>query len=153
MRPKKVVSETRQCSSFPTFPQKRPLCDPGVRRLRSVVRAERLPSSSRKGVQVNRCAETSGNGATAWLAVLATASARRYARALGGLGLTSARAACAGTLSTLTLTILDRVHGMTPGLVKVEKPGWFLERIVASKRVRNLNETAILLFSLKPYRP
>ncbi len=34
---------------------------------------------------------------------------------------------------------------MTPDLVKVEKPGWFLQRIVASKRVRNLNETAILL--------
>jgi hypothetical protein len=34
--------------------------------------------------------------------------------ALGFLLLTSAGAACADALSTLTLTVLDLVHGMTP---------------------------------------
>ena len=34
---------------------------------------------------------------------------------------------------------------MTPILIYVMKPAWFLERILAKKQVSGLNETAILL--------
>ena len=83
--------------------------------------------------------------AVAPLAFLATATAWRYPRLLAYLLLTSTRAGCANALSTLTLTVLDLVHGHDSYLINVMKPGWFLERILAKKQVSDLNETAILL--------
>jgi hypothetical protein len=52
--------------------------------------------------------------ARAPLAFLAAATAGRCTHALSFRLLTSACAACADALSTLTLTVLDLVHGMTP---------------------------------------
>jgi hypothetical protein len=83
--------------------------------------------------------------ATATFPFLATATAWRRIRAIAFLLLTSAGAACADALNTLTLTVLDLVHGDNSYLICVMKPGWFLERILARKEIRDLNETAILL--------